>query len=467
MSRVLLISANTCVDPYPVFPLGMATVAAALMEAGHEVLQFDWLAAGEVPQTLSQALATFGPDVVAVSIRNLDRVDSMAESAEGWELRGARDVIALLRQQMDVPIVVGGPAVSIMPREVRAYVGADVAVVGEGERSIVEVVEAAAQDGSLPEVWPGGSERLSGVGQRSPCLDPSLVSFYWNASGILGLQTKRGCSYHCCYCTYPGLEGPCFRPRPTEAVVTDMERLKRDFQVDTVFFADSVFNDPAGHYLELAEALARRELGVKWAAYFSPKGMDREAVALCRRAGLYAVELGVDAASDATLHGMGKAFTWADAREATDMLSQSHVACAQFIIFGGPDETAETVEEGLNNIAALESCVVFGFSGIRIYPGTPLHRRALAEGVVQKDESLFEPVYYIAPTVDKAWMDRRLTEAWARRPDRVFPPQRGYCVTAKLRSLGWKGLLWERLIARWPSETTSEGVGDAGTVEHG
>ena len=144
-----------------------------------------------------------------------------------------------------------------------------------------------------------------------------------------------------------------------------------------------------------------------------------------------------------------------------------HVACAQFIIFGGPDETAETVEEGLDNIAALECCVVFGFSGIRIYPGTPLHRRALAEGVVQKDESLFEPVYYIAPTVDKDWMDRRLTEAWARRPDRVFPPQRGYCVTSKLRSLGWKGLLWERLIARWPSESTSEGVGEAGTVEHG
>jgi len=334
MSRVLLISTNTCQDPYAVFPLGMATVAAALIEAGHEVIQFDWLVAGCVPEALSTVIATFGPDVVAVSIRNIDRIDSLVESDDGWELRGARDVIALVRKQANVPILVGGPAVSIMPREVRDYVDADSAIVGEGERPIVEAVDAIAQGRPVPDVWPIGPERLSGAGQCAPCFTSSLLSFYRDASGIIGVQSKRGCSYHCCYCTYPSLEGPCFRPRPVEAVVADMERLKRDFQVDTVFFADSVFNDPVGHYLELVEALATRELGMKWAAYFSPMGMNREAVALCKRAGLYAVELGVDAASDTTLRGMGKVFQWADVREATDMLSQSQIACGSFIIFG-------------------------------------------------------------------------------------------------------------------------------------
>ncbi len=464
MSRVLLISTNTCQGPYPVYPLGMATVAAALMDAGHQVTQFDWLAAGCAPESLTQAIATCDPHVVAVSIRNIDRVDSLAESGDGWELLGAKDVIALVRTQAHVPIIVGGPAVSIMPGRVRDYVDADVAIAGEGERLIVEAVEAIAQGRPVPEIWPVGLERLSEVEQYSPCFSPSLVSFYREASGVIGLQTKRGCSYHCCYCTYPGLEGPCFRPRPVEAVVADMERLKRDFQVDTVFFADSVFNDPAGHYLELAEALAVRDLGMKWAAFFSPRGMNREAVALCKRAGLYAVELGVDAASDATLRGMGKAFQWADVRAATDMLSQSRVACAHFIIFGGPDETEATLQEGLDNIAALEHCVVFGFSGIRIYPGTPLYHRALAEGVVRDSDTLFAPVYYISPKVDKAWMDQRLTDAWARRQDRIFPPEQGFRVISKLRAVGWKGLLWERLI-RFPPEP--KGVDGAGTVRHG
>lgn len=446
MSRVLLISTNTCHDPYPVFPLGMATVATALTDAGHEVHQFDWQVAGCMPRSVAETVTMFGPDAVAVSIRNIDRVDSLAKSDKGGELRDARDVIALVRAQVDIPIIVGGPAVSIMPREVRGYVDADIAIVGEGERFLVEAVEAIGRNEPVPDIWPVGSERLSGPRQCAPCFIPSLVSFYWNASGIIGLQSKRGCCYHCCYCTYPVLEGPCIRPRLVEAVVADMERLQRDFQVDTVFFADSVFNDPAGHYLDLVETLARRELRMKWAAYFSPKGMDREAVVLCKRAGLYAVELGVDAASDATLRGMGKRFQWADVRKATDMLSEAHVACAHFIIFGGPDETAETVKEGLDNIAALKHCVVFGFSGIRIYPGTLLHRRALAEGAMQKSDSLFEPVYYISPAVDKTWMDQRVTEAWARRPDRVFPPEHGFRVTSKLRALGCKGLLWERLI---------------------
>jgi hypothetical protein len=77
---------------------------------------------------------------------------------------------------------------------------------------------------------------------------------------------------------------------------------------------------------------------------------------------------------------------------------------------------------------------------------------------------LFEPVYYISPTVDKDWMDRRVTEAWARRPDRVFPPERGFRVTRKLRALGWKGLLWERLI-QFPPEP--KGVAEAGKISHG
>ena len=464
MSRVLLISTNTCQDPYAVFPLGMATVASALMNAGHEVLQFDWLAAGCAPESLSQTLSSFGPEVVAVSIRNIDRVDSMAESSHGWELSGARDVIAQVKEQAHVPIIVGGPAVSIMPNKVREYVDADIAIAGEGERFILEAVEALARKEPAPEVWPTDSERLTGIGQCAPCFTEPLVSFYRNASGVIGVQSKRGCSYHCSYCTYPGLEGPRFRPRPVEAVVADMERLQRDFDVGTVFFADSVFNDPAGHYLELAEALATRELGMQWAAYFSPVGMNREAVALCKRAGLYAVELGVDAASDATLRGMGKVFRWADVREATDMLSQAHVACAHFIIFGGPEETSQTFQEGLDNIAALEHCVVFGFSGIRIYPRTPLHRRALAEGIVQEDDTLFEPVYYVSPDIDKAWMDRHLTEAWARRQDRIFPPERGARITAKLRAMGWKGLLWERLV-QFPPEP--KGTDGSRMVSHG
>jgi len=339
VSKVLLISTNTCASPYAVYPLGMSTVARALQQAGHRTGQFDWLAAEGDTQVLDDAVTDFDPDVVAISIRNIDQIDSLLDTAESWELNDAREVVTHVRRMTSAPVIIGGPAVSMMPEQVRAYVGADCAVTGEGEACMVEIVQAVGQAQPLPARWPVPADRLCGTGQASPSFDPDLVSFYWQTSGVIGLQTKRGCPFRCCYCTYANLEGHTFRPRPAEAVMADLERLKQDFGVDTVFFADSVFNDRDGNYLALVEALAQRDLGIRWAAYFSPRDLNAEDIALCKRAGLYAVELGTDAASDATLEGMNKPFRWHNVARTNHLFVQAEVACAHFVVFGGPGET--------------------------------------------------------------------------------------------------------------------------------
>lgn len=425
-------------------------MAGTLMDAGHQIRQFDWLVANRDTRLLGQTISGFDPEVVAVSVRNVDRIDSLAESADAWELKEAKDVVASVRRFTRVPVIIGGAAVSTMPHEVRQYVGADMAVPGEGERSVVDAVAAVTQGRSLPAVWPVMQQQLRGDCQRAPCFDPALVAFYWDKSGIIGLQSKRGCPYRCCYCTYPKLEGTTFRSRHVEAVIADLERLKQDFHVDTVFFVDSIFNDPQGQYLDLVEAMAARELGVKWACYMSPHLLTGEILTLCKRAGLYAVELGTDATTDATLEAMGKPFRWADVERTNQMCVQMEIACAHFVIFGGPQETPTTVRDGLDNIARLERCVVFGFSGIRIYPGTSLHKRAIVERLLRETDTLLEPVYYVSPAVDKAWMERQVAESWAGRRDRIFPPHEGQRAAAILRGFGWKGLLWERMI-RFPS----------------
>jgi radical SAM superfamily enzyme YgiQ (UPF0313 family) len=428
----------------------MATVASALTASGHQVAQFDWLVAQRETGRLEHAIAAFSPDVVAVSIRNVDRIDSLAESQDAWELKEAREVVALVRQFTQAPIMVGGPAVSVMPEEVRQYVGADLAVPGEGEQALAEAVAARARGEPLPTVWPLARERLCGECQCTPSFDPDLVAYYWDKSGIIGLQSKRGCPYHCCYCTYPAVEGADFRSRSVEAVVADLERLKRDFHVDTVFFVDSVFNDPQGRYLDLVEAMAARDLGVRWASYMSPRGLTCEALKLCWRAGLYAVELGTDATTDTTLEAMGKPFRWADVHQTNERLVQTRIACAHFVLFGGPAETPATVQEGLANIARLEHCVVFGFSGVRVYPGTPLQKQAIAEHLLRETDSLFGPVYYVSPAVDKAWMEQQVVQSWSGQRGRIFPPHEGQQAASVLRAFGWKGLLWDRMI-RFPA----------------
>ena len=104
----------------------------------------------------------------------------------------------------------------------------------------------------------------------------AICPFYLNWGGILNVQTKRGCPYRCAYCSYPLLEGKQIRARDPEAVVDDVKRLERDFNARYIFFTDSVFNDPAGHYLEICEALIRSGNKLPWTGYFRPANMNKE-----------------------------------------------------------------------------------------------------------------------------------------------------------------------------------------------
>lgn len=445
MSRIYLFSANTTTEPYPVYPLGMAVLAGALTARGHEVRQFDFLAAGEDEERLHRELREFAPDLVGMSLRNIDNVDSFcAENA--WYLAQARELANRLRTATAAPLVVGGPAFSIMPEAILAYLGADFGIVGEGETAICRLVEDLAEGREVPALL-RSEESLCGAQMAAPLYQPEWVDYYLRESGIINLQTKRGCPYVCSYCTYPALEGRNFRPRSAGAVVDDLERIRRDHEQASVFFTDSIFNDPRGDYLELAEEILRRGVAIRWCAFFRPQGLGRRELALLRRAGLYALELGTDAASDTTLAAMNKGFSFAEVLAVNDACLAEELPCAHFIIFGGPGETPQTVEEGLDNIARLGPAVVFAFSGIRILPGAPLQEQAVREGVLPADQSLLMPAYYYSPAIDPEAMNAAIEESFKGRRDRIFPPSEGQVRLAVMRKFGFNGILWDKLIS--------------------
>ena len=74
--RILLSSANFCNSPYVVYPLGIGVLASALSQAGHEVRQFDPLSLGDYQAQARVLLQDFRPELIGVSIRNLDDIDS-------------------------------------------------------------------------------------------------------------------------------------------------------------------------------------------------------------------------------------------------------------------------------------------------------------------------------------------------------------------------------------------------------
>lgn len=334
-----------------------------------------------------------------------------------------------------------------MPERILEAVGADYGVVGEGEAAFTAFVADAARGVYPAERCLHGTPLLTGGAIPSAFYDPEILSFYLQSGHVASVQTKRGCTLNCYYCTYPVLEGAAIRSREPAAVADDVQSLAAHHDVKHIFFTDSVFNDEAGRYLDVVRELQRRGLSVPWTAFFKPdRRLDGATIDLMKSTGLRAAELGSDAPSDATLRGIGKPFTFADVDACNNLFLDHGVATAHYFMFGCPGETPETVAEGIANLKSLRKTALFVFMGVRILPGTPLEKIALRDGVIQPGQDLLEPAYYISPAVDRAWLERTLTEGFAGCRHIVFPPDALDGALHFLLKLGYSGSLWD-LIA--------------------
>ncbi len=470
MANVLLISCNVTQEPCPVFPLGMAMVAESTMARGHHVVQWDLLEAG-CPEEVSGAfcpedpkgalhkrvptpfptskrvaseIRSCRPDVIGLSLRNIDNCDS--SNLVSYEHTYA-ELVGILRKHTSSPIVLGGAGYSLFPEVLLERTGADYGIVGEGEASFVRLVDELA-GGRPPRqrvLW--GDTELPGEAIGPAVRARGLADFYLRQGGMLNLQTKRGCPHRCAYCTYPILEGRTYRFRSPKAVVDEIEMLVTRYQADYYAIADSVFNDRQGRYLAIAEELVRRAISVPWMAFFRPQRFGREEVQLLKRAGLHAVEWGTDCATDATLEGMQKDFTWGEVEESDRLFAEVGIPGAHFIIFGGPGETEQTVQEGLANIERLSKSVVFAFSGVRILPGTAVQRMAVEQGVLTGEQDLLQARFYFSPGVTQQFLHQALRKAFDGRRDRLYPPGRDAPRIRAFHRMGYRGPIWDLLLA--------------------
>ncbi len=446
MSRVLLVSSNTMTEPYPVYPLGMAIVASALSSKGHRVSQFDFLKEGMSHEKLRGAIQKFRPDYVGVSLRNIDNVDSFT-AEQTWALASCRELIQTIRTATGATTVLGGPAFSIMPEEILEYTCADYGIVGNGGARFNDLIEQINRGSAVPPILRGSRMVREEDMPVRPLWRKRLIRYYTKQSGLIGVTTKRGCPHNCVYCTYPMLEGNEYIWREPGLVVDDVEQLKNEHNIGTICVTDSVFNDTDGLYLSIAEEILRRGIEIQWSAYFRPHGMDDREMELLKRSGLYAVEAGTDAAHDTTLAGLNKSFSFDDAVRFNEVCLRTGVPCAHHILFGGPGETETTVTEGLNNLLLLKDCIIFGFSGLRILPGTALHERAIKEGFVRKGDSLLRTVFYFSPEIDVAGMNAAVLDAFKRQRNWMFPPSAANQMQRVMETFGFKGPQWHRMLS--------------------
>jgi lipid biosynthesis B12-binding/radical SAM protein len=442
--RVFLISSNIASAPYSVYPLGLSMVAGSLRNAGHEVKQFDFLASNRSITELTGELKKFSPDIIGVSIRNIDNVNFLNEQRY---IEVVEDIVKNIRKVSKAKIILGGSGFSIMPEAILDKVGADYGIVGEGESLILEFIEKIKNGSTFKTKILRSSSSLKGKDMPSAFYDDRIMQFYLKSGNIAAVQTKRGCIYKCIYCSYPILEGDKIRIRDAKEVVDDIEVLINKHKAKYIFFTDSVFNDDQGNYLKVLEEMKFRRLNIPWTAFFKPGKIDTRSLLLMKATGLKAAEIGADAPSDITLKGLGKSFLFKDIIKFNNTFAKHDIATAHYFMFGCPGETKETVIEGINNIKSIPKTSSFIFMGIRILPGTLLAQLAIKEGLIKSGQDLLESIYYIAPGLEKKWLEETLTEGFRGIRNCVFPPDSLDSSLAFLHKLGYSGSLLEMFVS--------------------
>ena len=465
--KVLLISANRCTVPDPVFPLGLAFLNSALRRAGCLTRWVDSLAGAE---QIEDVLDEYQPDVVGISIRNIDDAIICKHETFFDNLSSLGEVV---RQKTKGPVVVGGSGFSIFSREILKLTGADYGIRGEGEAGFVSLL-ATLKMGRDVSAIPGLVYRENGKILTNPSAGipggpeledgdrpAAIAGYYLHTSGVLNIQTQRGCACHCCYCTYPVIEGKQYRRRSPEAVADEFEQVQR-LGARYVFIVDSIFNSSNRHVAEICEAILRRNLNMSWGCFLRPQGLTSDLMKLMKRAGLSHIEFGSDSFSDEVLTAYEKGLAFDDIHQSSELANQENIDFCHFIISGGPGETEETLQRGFEASLRLKDAVIIAVVGMRIYPGTRLFQLAVAEGCIDQETDLLAPTYYLAPGLTVDGVFAKLREFARLAPNWIVgDPVPAYIrLVERLRKRGALGPLWSyyATIQRlWPHGVNGNG----------
>lgn len=452
--KILLISVNNEMKPYPVAPLGVAYIATILKNKGHSVYVLDLCFAEDDYLAIEESLKKFFPDLLGLSIRN---IDNLTFRKSVYYLPRVKEIVRLIKCLTSAQIIVGGSGFSLFPEEVLRYLQLEMGIVGEGEISLPQYIDVIIHGGKINDIpnlcyiKDGKYTRnntICSVEPFTPKRDLLNNNKYMKLGGMANIQSKRGCPFHCTYCTYPSLNGNTVRLREPLEIVDEIKELNSKYGVDYVFFVDDIFNCPEKHTVALCEEIIRHELKIDWACFATPKGMTKELALLMSDASCKGIEFGTDAGSRKTLKAIGKSFTIEDIAFATECCNSINLPNAHYIIVGGPDEDDSTLSETFSLFNKIEPTAVIVFVGIRIYPNTLLYYKAIEDKIIEKDQNILEPVFYISPKIDRDVLLQKIYDYAQQSHNWIVPGLDIRCDTDMLtvmRKIGKRGPLWDMI----------------------
>lgn len=413
-------------------PLGLAYIAAALEQAGHQVEVLDAIALGLSGEACLRRMRAFAPQVVGIT-------------AMTPTFRGAREA-ACLAKRVGAITLMGGVHLSLYPRETLACDCIDYGILGEGEESVVELCAALENRTPVAEIAGiaykengrvvVGSPRIIERLDRLPTPAYHLLPMERYSSIIGGhrvssIMGSRGCPYRCGFC-FKTASDRRYRRRSAEHIVDEMALLKNRYGVTEILFYDDLM--PPAYAADLCTVLLERGLNLAWQ---TPQRVDLvrpDLLARMAKAGCRLLRFGVEQGDPEMMQRIEKRTTLEQVLQSFQWARDAGIDTFAYFIIGYLGETEESMQKTIALAKRLDPAFVMFTRAVPL-PQTPLMAQAVAAGLVADDYwrrfTLGEDLPPIPPLVPHAdGFVKRAYRAFYLRPHYIMRQAR------KIRTLG-------------------------------
>ncbi len=381
-------------------PLGIAYIAAMLEKNGVTVKVLDSPALEIDHETVQNEIKKYSPDIVAVT-----SVTPTIESA----LKTAQISKEACPSAFTV---LGGYHPTFTYQEILKNDFVDIVVCGEGEQTMVELVDAIENGHDLRNVNGIATKNFT-TAPRNIIEDLDSIPFParhllpMDEYKILNMKlttgtivSGRGCPYKCSFCASSAMHGQKLRLRSAENVVDEMEHLVNDHNIEMVAFMDDTFTLNKNRVYEICEIIKERGLDNYWGCTARVDTISEELLKAMKDAGCITMFLGVESADQQLLNEVNKKTNINRIKKTFELTKKYGMRTIASVVLGMPGDTKRSILSTIKFVKTLEPSYAV-FSLATPYPGTDFYLKAASENLIKiNDWSKYTLLSPVLETVD-------------------------------------------------------------------
>lgn len=398
-------------------PLNLLNLAASLLDGGYSVKILDGPAIAGGAEEVVNHVCMLSPRFVGIT------------SMTGL-IHTASEIACSIKERLaGTTIILGGIHVSTLPIDtMRQYPGFDVGVVGEGERTLTELLEALDSKSDLSNV-PGlvihteqgpvlteTRELIKNIDTLPlPAWDlvPNYVETYQPTMSrrtrlpSAYIVTSRGCPFGCTFCSNV-VHGRTFRSYSIDYIMRMIHHLIDAYQIRdlTIYDENLAFNRK--RIVEFCNRLIEDNHDLTWSCDARADSVDNETLALMYKAGCRKIWYGMESGNETILRRYNKGVSLDDLERAAKLSRANNIEVSGSFIIGGPCETPETIRDTIKfaKKIKLDYFIPFFYTPV---PGTPDYPDITEYGTANLD---FKDVTMAKVTFAPNGMTFRDIERW-------------------------------------------------------